>query len=151
MVKVLSIILAVLLTASTVQAQQLPTAGERRAADVASYVTLGTVMALDVRAAWKSQDRAHALQMLGARALVTYAWASIAKGLTQRVRPDGSDAQSFYSMHTAMAFQTLGGPRLAFVLPLSGSTGGLRVAAGKHWVTDVLVGAGVGALTSRIR
>ena len=74
-----------------------------------------------------------------------------AERVIERERPDGSDRLSFYSMHTAMAFQTLGGPRLAVALPVSVGTGGLRVAAGKHWLTDVLVGAGVGALTSRIR
>lgn len=51
----------------------------------------------------------------------------------------------------ADAFAGLGGPRLEFALPLAVSTGGLRVAADKHWLTDVLAGAAVGAITSRIR
>ncbi len=50
-----------------------------------------------------------------------------------------------------VGFSTVGSSRLAFSLPLAIGTGGLRVAAGKHWVSDVLVGAGVGLLTSRIR
>lgn len=129
----------------------LPTAGERRAASIASWVTVGTLIALDTRASWKSEDRSHALNMQAARLFATWTMASLAKGLANRERPDGSDRQSFYSMHTAMAFQTLGGPRVAFALPVSVGTGGLRVAAGKHWLTDVLVGAGVGALTSRLR
>ena len=128
-----------------------PTAGERTAADVASWVTVGTAVALDLRAAWRSGDRKHQLHLAGARIFATWTLASLAKGLAHRERPDGSNNLSFYSMHTAMAFQTLGGPRVSVALPLSVGTGGLRVAAGKHWLTDVLVGAGVGALTSRIR
>jgi membrane-associated phospholipid phosphatase len=58
---------------------------------------------------------------------------------------------SFPSGHTAFAFSTIGGPRLAFALPLAVGTGGLRVAANKHWLTDTLAGAGIGLLTSRIR
>lgn len=129
----------------------LPTAGERRAASIASWVTVGTLIALDTRASWKRDDRAFALQMEGVRLFATFTVATLAKGLAHRERPDGSDRQSFYSMHTAMAFQTLGGPRVLVAVPLSVGTGGLRIAAGKHWLTDVLVGAGVGSLTSRLR
>lgn len=88
---------------------------------------------------------------------VTYGLVGLAKWLLPRERPcapacgiDGAD-QSFFSGHTAIAFSTVGGPRLAFSLPLAIGTGNLRVAAGKHWITDVLVGAGVGLATSRIR
>ena len=109
----------------------LPTAGERRAADVASWVTVGTVVALDLREAWRADDRAHQLQLAGARLFATWTLATLAKGLAQRERPDGSDRLSFYSMHTAMAFQTLGGPRLAVALPVSVGTGGLRVAVAR--------------------
>ncbi len=130
----------------------LPTHGERVAADVASYATLATVMALDFKASWEDRNnRAHAVQMFAVRAFVTWGWAEIAKGLAARTRPDGSDAKSFYSQHTAHAFSTLGGPRVSFAIPLAVGTGGLRIAASKHYLTDVLVGAGVGALTSRIR
>lgn len=129
----------------------LPTAGERRAADIASLVTVGAALALDFKAAWDSRERTHDLQLFAVRAGITYGWASIAKGLVNRRRPDGSNNLSFYSMHTAYAFSTLGGPRVAVSLPLAVSTGGLRIAAGKHYLTDVLVGAGVGALTSRLR
>lgn len=138
----------------------LSTTTARRVADITSWGTVGTAILLDVRAALKSDDRTHALQMTGARLLSTWAWASIAKGLAHRERPcarlsegcgmDQTDT-SFYSMHTAFAFSGIGGPRLQIVLPLATGTGGLRIAAGKHYLTDVLVGAGIGALTSRIR
>ncbi|MEY4762542.1 MAG: hypothetical protein RLZZ200_2398 [Pseudomonadota bacterium] len=149
----------------------LPTEGERRVAEIASWATLLTAVALDARATigkCDGQDQCYrAVVMTGLRVGVTLGATALVKKLVHRTRPcakgfsdaagydsacgiDDPDA-SFYSGHTALAFSTLGGPRLAFALPLSVGTGGLRVAAGKHWLTDVLVGAGVGALTSRIR
>jgi membrane-associated phospholipid phosphatase len=130
----------------------LPTATERKVADWVSLGTVGAALALDAKAAWDDRNnRTHDLELFAVRAGVTYGWAAIAKGLTHRERPDGSNDQSFYSMHTAYAFSAMGGPSIRFSLPLAVSSGGLRIAAGKHYLTDVLVGAGVGALTSRIR
>lgn len=130
----------------------LPTAGERKAADIASWVTVSTLLALDFTEALRDKDnRTHKIQMFAVRQFSTFVMASLAKGLTNRERPDGSNRMSFYSGHTATAFSTLGGPRVAIAIPFAVSTGGLRIAAGKHYLTDVLVGAGVGALTSRLR
>jgi membrane-associated phospholipid phosphatase len=85
--------------------------------------------------------------LYGLRLGVTYGAAFAAKKLVHRERPcapldcgiDNPDF-SFYVGHTALAFSTLGGPRLSVALPLAISTGGLRVAGGKHYLTDVLVG-----------
>lgn len=160
-----SMLLAVLLPAS-VAAQgtafdrltpAFPTQGERKAADIASYVTLGAAFALDFKASWDAPDRSHALQMQAARTFGTWAFSSVVKGLVLRHRPCAPDCgvdspdSSFYSMHTAFAFSTLGGPRLAVALPLSVGTGGLRVAAGKHWLSDTIIGAAAGWAASRIR
>lgn len=141
----------------------LPTAAERRAADVASWVTVSAAVALDAHATWTTHcqsswdDCEAALVRAGIRVGVTYGAVYLIKAIVHRERPCASacgiDGQyaSFYSAHTALAFSTLGGPRLAVSLPLAVSTGALRVAAGKHWLTDVLTGAAVGAITSRIR
>lgn len=123
----------------------------QRVAEIASWGTVGTALALDVKASWDAPDRAHQLQLTAARAFINISWATIVKGLTNRERPDGSDRQSFYSQHTALAFSTLGGPRTSISLSLAVGTGAGRVAANKHWLTDVLAGAAVGAITSRIR
>jgi membrane-associated phospholipid phosphatase len=158
-----SIVLAIVLparaqsTAFDRVAPALPTHGTRVAADIASWATVLTALALDTHASWASDDRSRAFALQGTRVGLNIGLAELAKSLTHRARPcapdcgtDKADA-SFYSMHTALAFQTLGGSRLSVMLPLSEGTGGLRIAAGKHWLSDVLVGAGVGALTSRIR
>lgn len=138
----------------------LPSAKDRKVADVASWATVVSVVALDTMASFDSVDRRRAFVLQGARVGVTYGVVYLVKRLANRDRPclrlrlecdNDSPQSSFYSAHTALAFSTIGGPRLAFVLPLAISTGGLRVAAGKHWLTDVLVGAGAGVLTSRLR
>jgi membrane-associated phospholipid phosphatase len=135
----------------------LPTAGEQRAADVASWVTVGTVLSLDAWDAWHQEDRVQAFVVMGVRVGLIYGLTSIVKEAFPRERPcapvcglDHANG-SFYSMHTAFAFSAIGGPRLVFVLPLAMGTGGLRILADKHYLTDVLVGAAVGAATSRIR
>ena len=152
----------VLMLPSASYAQALPIDGltppfpSERAQTIANAVSWGTVgaaMALDFADAWRSHpnDRAHAVQLFAVRAFVNVVAATTVKGLTDRLRPDGSDRQSHYSQHAAHAFSTMGGARLSFVLPLAVTSGGLRIGAKKHYLTDVLAGAAVGALTSRIR
>lgn len=82
------------------------------------------------------------------------------KHTTHELRPDGSNYLSFPSGHTANAFT---GARLldrefgsvSPWIPLSGyamasSTGLLRMTNDKHWVSDVLVGAGIGLLSTEV-
>jgi membrane-associated phospholipid phosphatase len=150
----------------------LPTQAERNVADAASWAAVIATQVLEARESWRSDDRLEAFALQAVRVGATLGLASVIKTafprtrpcatnkyVTQPVRgatyyslcsPDDPDT-SFYSAHTALAFSSLGGPRLAFALPLSVGTGGLRVAAGKHWLTDTLAGAAVGAATSRIR
>lgn len=135
----------------------LPSADARKAADIASWGTAIADVGLDARASWECADRARCFELQGVRTGVVYGIAFLAKILVHRDRPCApscgidNPAYSFFSAHTAIAFSTLGGPRLAVALPFAVGTGGLRVAAGKHWLSDVLVGAGVGAIASRIR
>jgi membrane-associated phospholipid phosphatase len=74
----------------------------------------------------------------------------------QRPRPDGSDRLSFPSGHTASSFATAsvlerhfgwkaGVPAYAF----ASYVGAARMAADKHHLSDVLVGAGVGIVAGR--
>lgn len=141
----------------------LSTSTARDAADVASWVSVAAAVALDAHATWNTHCQGSwdacegALVRSGLRLGVTYGAVFLIKKLVHRERPCGIACglddryASFYSAHTALAFSTLGGPRLAVSLPLAIGTGSLRIAAGKHYLTDVLAGAAVGALTSRIR
>lgn len=79
-----------------------------------------------------------------------------AKFAVGRQRPDGSNTQSFPSGHTATTFATatvlqqhwgwkVGLPAYA----LAGLVGASRMAADKHYLSDVLVGAGIGIAAGR--
>jgi membrane-associated phospholipid phosphatase len=141
----------------------LPTAGERRAADIASWGTVLTTLTLDGVQTWKASCEGPrdacfaALGKAGLRVGGTVLLSEVVKRVVHRARPCApacgidSPYSSTWSMHTALAFSALGGPRLSIALPLAIGTGGLRVLGDKHWLSDVLLGAGVGALTSRIR
>lgn len=82
------------------------------------------------------------------------------KYLTKESRPDGSNDYSFPSSHTAFAFA------YATVLheefkdqsvwisiagySVASAVGGLRLANNAHWFNDVLVGAGLGILSTKL-
>lgn len=82
------------------------------------------------------------------------------KHTTHELRPDGSDYLSFPSGHTTNAFtgaslldREFGG--VSPWIPIGGyamatSTGILRMTNDKHWISDVLVGAGIGLLSTEV-
>jgi membrane-associated phospholipid phosphatase len=79
-----------------------------------------------------------------------------AKFAVGRQRPDGSNSMSFPSGHSASAFATAtvvqehfgwkaGIPAYTF----AGFVGASRLAAGKHYLSDVVIGAGIGIAAGR--
>ena len=86
----------------------------------------------------------HSWWLAGAYAL-TFGLSQLVKRLTDRARPDGSDNHSFFSGHTSTAFVAVGFCAPLFLIPAM-LVGYLRMAANKHWLTDVAAGALVGAL-----
>ena len=89
--------------------------------------------------------------------------AGIVQGLkhtTSVVRPDGSNDHSFPSGHTATAFMTATmlnkeygykSPWIGFgAYSVATATGLMRIANNKHWLSDVLTGAGIGILTTEL-
>jgi hypothetical protein len=82
------------------------------------------------------------------------------KGWSHERRPDGSDFASFPSGHTAEAFVGAEFMRMEYkdVSPWYGvagyamatATGMLRMYNDKHWMSDVIAGAGVGIASTRI-
>ena len=81
------------------------------------------------------------------------------KNTTKRRRPDGSDTESFPSGHTSSAFVaaeflhqeygdksiwiSIGGYSCATII------GAGRVIQNRHWVSDVIAGAGIGILSTK--
>lgn len=129
----------------------LPTAAERHVAEIASWGTVLAAIALDTKASWDAPDRRRAFVLQGTRIAISQAAAFGLKKLVHRERPCAPDSCgadnpdfAFPSGHAMNAGITYGGPRLAFTLPLIIGTGGLRVAANKHYLSDVATGALIG-------
>jgi hypothetical protein len=106
---------------------------------VAAAVTFDTVHAL------RSSDRKHALLNEACRLGLTVGVSELVKRTTHRTRPDGSDDMSFWSEHTALSMQASGW-RYSVGVPIAVGAGYFRMAAGKHYATDVAAGAGMGLL-----
>lgn len=119
-----------------------------RDANIISGITVGTAIALDTWDSFHSSDRKRALIKQSERTLIILGATEIVKRLTHRTRPDNSDDLSFFSEHTEFASMN---KRWMISVPLMTSTGYLRIAANKHYLTDVIVGGVVGSLVNRIR
>lgn len=82
------------------------------------------------------------------------------KHFTKVKRPDNSDFKSFPSGHTAEAFASAELMRLEFKddypwlgyagYLMAGATGYLRMYNNKHWISDVLAGAGIGIGSTKL-
>lgn len=83
----------------------------------------------------------HSWWLVGAY-VANFGMSQLVKRIIKRKRPDGSNWYSFYSGHTSSAFVAVALVPLAIIPALL--VGYLRMAANKHWLTDVLVGAVVG-------
>ncbi|MGQ7944392.1 phosphatase PAP2 family protein [Flavobacterium sp. WC2509] len=81
------------------------------------------------------------------------------KSITKVERPDGSSNNSFPSGHTATAFagaefmyQEYKDKSIWYGISgyvVATATGAFRVVNNRHWVTDVVAGAGIGILTTK--
>lgn len=124
------------------------------------YVPVVAVYGLDllgVKAKHNFVDRSAMLLM---SAVIAQASVAGLKSITHRVRPNGADDHSFPSGHTSMAFMSaeflhqeykdqsiwygVGGYAIAT------GTGILRLYNNAHWVSDVVAGAGVGILSTKV-
>ncbi len=82
------------------------------------------------------------------------------KKITKVKRPDNSDFKSFPSGHTAEAFASAELMRMEFKdynpwiayagYLMAGATGYLRMYNNKHWISDVLAGAGIGIGSTKL-
>jgi hypothetical protein len=100
-------------------------------------------------------------RMLVSDALSTVLMGGVVRALdlkTRVMRPDGTDRSSFPSGHTAIAFMTATmlnkeyGDKSPWVgigaYSVATATGLLRMANNKHWLRDVMVGAGIGIMST---
>ncbi len=95
--------------------------------------------------------------ILGLSYIIASAVVTPTKHLTKKWRPDGSNRLSFPSGHTEQAFVAAEFLRMEYkdVSPWYGIagysaaavTGYLRIYNNRHWVSDVIAGAGIGILS----
>ena len=98
--------------------------------------------------------------LLGMSELIMGATVTVTKKISAETRPDGSDKLSFPSGHTASAFCAAEFLRQEYkdVSPwygivgyaVAGVTGYLRISNNKHWMSDVVAGAGVGIISTKL-
>ncbi len=91
--------------------------------------------------------------------IIDYGVVYTVKETTGRMRPDNSEANSFPSGHTSMAFvaaeflhQEYGDKSIWISIGGYGCAtliGAARVVHNKHWVSDVVAGAGIGILSTK--
>ena len=109
------------------------------------------------------QGRSDWGRMIASDAMSAVIMASVVQSMkhtTNVMRPDGSDNHSFPSGHTAMAFMTatMLTKEYGHISPWIGlgaytfatSTGLMRIANNKHWLSDVLTGAGIGIISTEV-
>lgn len=93
-------------------------------------------------------------------AIIMSSVVGVVKTKAKVMRPDGSNRHSFPSGHTATAFMTATmmskeyGARSPWysigAYSVATATGLTRMANNKHWLSDVLVGAGVGVISTEL-
>lgn len=134
----------------------LPTHTGQKIADVASYGTLGAGLALETWDAFHCADKTSCVLGEVFKIGVTVAATFGVKQSVKRMRPcapacgiDSPDS-SFPSGHAALAGQTVEGKRYGLKAILAGTTAGLRLAANKHHISDVVAGFGIGFTTTLV-
>ncbi len=131
-----------------------------RADDYLQYAPIAVVYGLNASCIEGKNDLVNRTVMLIKSELLMTVLVQSLKYGSHVQRPDGSDFHSFPSGHTAQAFAaatflqkeyghlsvwySIGGYTLA------GGVGALRILNNRHWLPDVLVGAGIGILSTNL-
>lgn len=145
------IMLACLLVAQTTFAEPTPLVwpSHRPIAEALSNGFVYSNIGLQTLHSFQSSDRRHAFTCQGIDQGVALGAALLAKFTVHRLRPDGSNDHSFFSGHTTNAMVSTGW-NVRVAVPLAFSAGYMRMAANKHYLSDVLTGAAVGWASSQL-
>ena len=127
--------------------------------DYLKYVPAAAVYALNMAGIKGKHNFADRTILLGMSSVIASATTFGVKSVTGRLRPDGSTYNSFPSGHTSIAFMTAQfmWEEYKDVSPWYGvagyavatTTGVLRIYNNRHWVSDVIAGAGLGILSTK--
>lgn len=126
--------------------------------DFLQYVPVLTMYTADLLKVESKNDVFTQTKILFISAIATNAITFGLKHVTNETRPNGSDDLSFPSGHTSNAFMMATvlfhefketKPVLAYSgFVFASATGAIRVLNNSHWVSDVLVGAGIGIIVT---
>jgi membrane-associated phospholipid phosphatase len=127
--------------------------------DYLKLVPAAAVYALNMAGIKGKHNFADRSILLGISTVLVTSSTGIIKSATGRLRPDGSTYNSFPSGHTSVAFMTAQfmWEEYKDVSPWYGvagyavatTTGVLRIYNNRHWVSDVIAGAGLGILSTK--
>lgn len=128
--------------------------------DYLQYTPIVGVYALDAMGVRAKNDLLNRTILLLKSELIAQAISATIKTITHEIRPDSSNSHSFPSGHTTQAFAAATffhkefGQRSAWysvgAYTVASSVGVLRMLNNKHWISDVLVGAGIGIFGTQI-
>ncbi|WP_341836134.1 phosphatase PAP2 family protein [Chitinophaga pollutisoli] len=124
------------------------------------YAPIAIVYGLDAAGISSRTDIRNRTAILIKGEALMSASVSLLKNTTHQLRPDGSTYNSFPSGHTAQAFAaaTFLSEEYKHRFPwmpyaaygMASAVGGFRMANNRHYVSDVLVGAGIGILSMKM-
>ena len=117
------------------------------------------MLGLDLFQVKSKSNFANQAAITGKSVILSLAIVNILKYSTLIMRPDNSNNNSFPSGHTAFAFtlaevlhQEYKDKPLIYITgyTIATTVGAMRILNNKHWLTDVLVGAGVGMAATKL-
>lgn len=128
--------------------------------DVVQFAPIGIVYGLDLLQVKAKNDLVNRTLLVVKTEILMNLMVHGLKSTTNVIRPDGSNNNSFPSGHTAQAFMAatfmhkeLGEKSIWFSIgayTMATSVGVIRVLNNRHWISDVLTGAGIGILSTNI-
>ncbi len=124
------------------------------------FIPIGVVYGLDLVNVKSKNDLVNRSLILLKSEILMNGLVHTLKRTTNIARPDGSNHHAFPSGHTAQAFvaatflhKELGHKSVWFSIggyTMATAVGALRVLNNRHWISDVLAGAGFGILSTNI-
>lgn len=128
--------------------------------DYIQYIPMASIYGLSLLGAEAKHNYVDRTLEFATASIATAAMVRTMKFLIDERRPDGSANNSFPSGHTATTFMGAELVRLEYgddspwysvgAYTIACTVGALRVYNNRHWVTDVVAGAGLGILGARI-
>jgi hypothetical protein len=143
--------------------KEVHTAGQSHKTSIDNYLQYAPAVAvygLNIAGIHGKNNFLDRTMLYGLSSLMMGITVNITKNVTGEIRPDGSNNLSFPSGHTATAFASAEFLRQEYKdvsvwygiagYAAATATGYLRIVNNKHWVGDVVAGAGVGIISTRL-